>query len=164
MILIRNRSMQIPREEQTIGVVGDGMTASRVFRIARREANENDLSSLSFRLDIEYQDGTKNVAMLQKSLGDGFFDLLWTVTANDLKSEKTLFVQVRGTDVQGTVRWHSLKAPFYVGEQIGAYADYDGTLSELPFLEAKVDAMEADLLKAVKSGNIKAIRASDDNQ
>ena len=115
MILIRNRSMQIPREEQTIGVVGDGMTASRVFRIARREANENDLSSLSFRLDIEYQDGTKNVAMLQKSLGDGFFDLLWTVTANDLKSEKTLFVQIRGTDVQGTVRWHSLKAPFYVG-------------------------------------------------
>lgn len=73
MILIRNRSMQIPREEQTIGVVGDGMTASRVFRIARREANENDLSSLSFRLDIEYQDGTKNVAMAAEEPGRRVF-------------------------------------------------------------------------------------------
>lgn len=161
MIRIRNRSMQIPREEQTIGVVGDGMTASRVFRLLRAGNNENDLSSLSFRLDIEYQDGSKNVAMLQKSVEEDFLDLLWTVTANDLKSEKTLFVQIRGTDVKGSVRWHSLKAPFYVGEQIGAYKDYDGTLSELPFMEAKLDTMEESLLKAVKSGDVKAIRVND---
>ena len=164
MILIQNRAMQIPREEQTIGVVGDGMSASRVFRVPRVGNNQNDLSGLSFRLDIEYQDGSKNVAMLEKSAGKDSVDLLWTVTANDLRSEKTIFVQIRGTDVQGTVRWHSLKAPFYVGEQIGAYEDYDGSLSELPFLEAKLDAMEADLLEAVRSGTIRYIRLDADGR
>lgn len=164
MILIQNRAMQIPREEQTIGVVGDGMSASRVFRVPRTGNNQNDLSGLSFRLDIEYPDGTKNVAMLEKSAGEEFLDLLWTVTANDLRDAKTIFVQLRGTDIQGTVRWHSLKAPFYVGEQIGAYEDYDGTLSELPFIEAKLDAMEADLLEAVRSGTIRYIRLDADGR
>lgn len=164
MILIQNRAMQIPREEQTIGVVGDGMSASRVFRVPRTGNNQNDLSGLSFRLDIEYPDGTKNVAMLEKSAGEEFLDLLWMVTANDLRDAKTIFVQLRGTDIQGTVRWHSLKAPFYVGEQIGAYEDYDGTLSELPFIEAKLDAMEADLLEAVRSGTIRYIRLDADGR
>ena len=164
MILIQNRAMQIPREEQTIGVVGDGMSASRVFRVSRVGNNQNDLSGLSFRLDIEYPDGTKNAAMLEKSVGEEFLNLLWTVTANDLRDAETIFVQLRGTDVQGTVRWHSLKAPFYVGEQIGAYADYDGTLSELPFIEAKLDAMEADLLEAVRSGTIRYIRLDADGR
>ena len=56
MIIVKNRELLIPRNEQYIGTPNDNNADNRVFRISRLSQTGEDLSGLTYRLDLLYPD------------------------------------------------------------------------------------------------------------
>lgn len=54
MIIVDNRELLIPNDEQYIGTTQDTHSDNRVFRIARYSQSGEDLSGLTYRLDLLY--------------------------------------------------------------------------------------------------------------
>ena len=137
MIIIKNREMLIPDSEQHLGTTYDAETEVRQFKIPRVNAGI-DLSDLTFNLDIKYPDATLDTVLMTKDVTDTAIILTWDITNRQLAQEGTLFVQMRAYDENVTARWSTFKAPFYVDGHFQTPKHYDGDLSELEQLEAKV--------------------------
>ena len=140
MISVIGKQLIFPNEEQRF-ILGDTGSTSRTFLLPKYDADRVDLSGLTFRLDLEYKDGTKNTALLEKSVQEEKITLLWNVIANDFKDAGTSFVSIRGFDSVGLVRWNSAKAPVYVEGAVDTPGVYDGNLSELEQLESSISAV-----------------------
>ena len=56
MIIVKNRELLIPRNEQYIGTPNDNNADNRVFRISRLSQTGEDLSGLTYRIDLLYPD------------------------------------------------------------------------------------------------------------
>lgn len=138
MITIKGRNMIIPPEERTVAVLGDQMSAYRIFVIDRYVPEGADLSALSFRLDIRYSPTEKNSALLVKTVMETKIELRWDIIQNDLPYTGTMFIQIRANDEQGTVKWRSAEAAVYCEQGISSEGGFTGDLSELETLEAKV--------------------------
>ena len=130
--------MIIPPEERTVAVLGDQMSAYRIFVIDRYVPEGADLSALSFRLDIRYSPTEKNSALLVKTVTETKIELRWDIIQNDLPYTGTMFIQIRANDEQGTVKWRSAEAAVYCEQGISSEGGFTGDLSELETLEAKV--------------------------
>lgn len=139
MITVRNRELIIPKSEVYIGTIDDNNSENRQFRIERYINNGIDLAALSFHLDLENQNGQKNASILVKEVLDDFIILTWGIIKNDVSVSGTLFVNIRATDYQGTVKWNSFKAAFYVEPVIGTAEGYTGSLSEMEQMEIRID-------------------------
>lgn len=139
MIEVRNRELIIPKSEVYIGTAGDNNSENRLFRIPRYIPNGVDLAALSFRLDLENRNGQPNTAELEKEVIEEHIILKWNIIQNDVSVSGTLFVNIRATDYQGTVKWNSFKGAFYVEPVINTAEKYTGKLSEMEQMEFRID-------------------------
>ena len=140
MILIQNREMRIPANEQYLGTVYDTATEVRTFKIKRIQPGI-DISGLQFNLDMMYPDGQTNTLILEKDVKDTHILLTWNITEDQLAQQGTLTVQIRAYDTYLTSRWSSFKAPFYVEGHFNVPHTWDGDLTELEQLETKVSGV-----------------------
>jgi hypothetical protein len=143
MITVRNRTMIVPEEERYIGVVEDDHVASRTFIIPRYNANEIDISGLQFFLDMKYENGTKNLTVLDKVIEEERLLLTWSIAKADVPIAGTVFLQIYGNDVNGTARWSCQQSPVYVGELINTAGEYTGELSAYQALLTRCLAIES---------------------
>ena len=139
MIILKGRQMLITNLERYIGTTYDNNTEIRTFSLDRVTVNNVDLAALSFRLDLEYENGSKDTAILEKEIQEDTVLLTWTISKNVLQVPGTVFINIRGTDSQGTVKWASFKAAMYVEDTINTPGTYTGSLSELEQLEQRID-------------------------
>lgn len=140
MIVIKGRQMTIPKLERFIGTAYDDNSEMRTFRIDRTATNGVDLSGLSFRLDLEYENGEKDTAYLDAEIQDEYILLTWEIISNVLQVPGTVFANIRATNTTGSVKWSSFKGAFYVEEDINTPGSYTGKLTELEQAEARIDA------------------------
>ena len=139
MIILKGRQMLITNLERYIGTTYDNNAEIRTFSMDRVTVNNVDLAALSFRLDLEYENGSKDSVILEKEIQEDTVLLTWTISKNVLQVPGTVFINIRGTDSQGTVKWASLKAAMYVEDTINTPGTYTGSLSELEQLEQRID-------------------------
>ena len=139
MILVKNRELLIPENERYIGTIYDTRSENRQFRIPRFLQEGTDLSALTFRLDLQYPDNTKDTLVLDKEVQDEYILLTWNVTAEQVQQTGTIFIQMRAVDTGATVRWSSFLSQIYVEGHINTPGSYSGDLSELEQLEAQFD-------------------------
>lgn len=134
MILINNRTMVVPNNDRYIGTVQDDNSDIRRFQIKRVTTNGVDLAALGFSLDLLLPSGAKDTVPLEKEIQEKHIVLIWTVTGNQLRNAGTIFANIRGADVNGTVKWASNKGAFYVEAPIGTPGDL-GAGSNLSLFE-----------------------------
>lgn len=137
MISIIGKQMIFPNEEQLF-ILGDSGTTSRTFTMKRYEADRGDLAELTFRLDLEYKNGEKNTALLVKSVQEDRITLLWNVTKEDIRTDRTIFISIRAFDDTGKVRWSSARTPIFGENSIDTPGSYTGGLSELEQMEKAI--------------------------
>lgn len=129
MITIKNKTMLIPPEERIVGVEGDNNTSVRVFSIQRNKY-DIDLTGLSFSLEFRYLSGAKNTTSFEdKIVSDKDIQLTWQVRENDLKEAGTLLANVKGTDVNGVLKWRSFVGAFFTAESFNVAENYAGDLT-----------------------------------
>ena len=138
MITIRNREMIIPQMERRIGVVSDNNSEIRIFSIPRTPATV-DISNLSFKLDLENENGDTNTAHVVKEVLEDRILLIWTIISNDVSVSGTLLASIRATDATGSVKWGSYKGAFWVESGINTPERFSGNLSELETLEHAIN-------------------------
>ena len=148
MIIVKNRELLIPRDEQYIGTVYDDNSDNRQFLIDRITPGGVDLANLVFTLDIEYSSGDKNAVALSKEISDKEIVITWPLTSSQLQVTGTAFINLRAVNnADGKVRWASFRAPVYIEDTIYTPGTYTGDLTELEQLEARfglfTDAEEA---------------------
>lgn len=143
MIIIRNREMIIPNDERYIGTNYDESSENRQFLLPRVNTSGTDTSELTFTLDLVYKDGTKDAMVLDKTVDDENITLIWTITEGQVQQPGTVFIWIRATDSEGTVRWSTLPAQVYVTYEPQSYHDYTGSLSELEYYEVQYHRWQA---------------------
>lgn len=140
MIVVKGRELLIPNRERYIGTTYDDNSEIRTFFLDRAGGNGVDLSALSFRLDLEYENGGKDTALLEKEVGEDSIVLTWNITKGIVQVPGTLFAELRATDSRGSVKWASFRAAMYVEEAIDTPGQYTGSLTELEQCETRIDA------------------------
>lgn len=143
MIVIKGREMIIPNDERYIGTNYDESSENRQFLLPRVNASGTDISELTFTLDLVYKDGTKDAMVLEKAVDEENITLTWTITEGQVQQPGTVFIWIRATDSEGTVRWATLSAQVYVDYEPQSYADYTGSLSELEYYEVQYHLWKA---------------------
>lgn len=139
MIIVRNRELLIPRNEQYIGTTYDESSENRIFLLPRVTQGGVDLSGLVFTLDIEYNTGDTNAVMLTKEIGDEAITLTWPITESQLQVPGTAFINLRAVDnTDGEVKWASFKAAVYIEDTIYTPGHWTGDLTELEQYEAAI--------------------------
>lgn len=137
MISIIGKQMIFPNEEQTF-VFEDNGTVSRTFIMERYEADRTDLAGMTFRLDIIYKDGTKDTALLVKTVQERKIRLLWDVKKEDFHEDGTVFVAIRGFDGDGVMKWTSAQTPIFIEDIIDTPGSWEGQLTELEQMERSI--------------------------
>ena len=224
MIIIKNRELLIPEHERYIGTPIDNYADNRIFKIKRFSQSGEDLSDLTFRLDLKYPaertvytftrstthtggsvsvlskafakaysnagtytfsfDGmdwkhnsdvvkleeigviinytpvsgdsitivstissvSGNVVLLEKEISENEINLIWHITENDTAIPGTVFVAIRGSDGDATVRYASYYAALYVDANLDQTALPASGITELEQLEN----MTADQLRKME--------------
>ncbi|MGN0134961.1 MAG: hypothetical protein ACI4AO_09555 [Anaerotignum sp.] len=137
MISVIGKQMIFPNEEQTF-VFEDNGTVSRTFIMERYEADRTDLAGMTFRLDIIYKDGTKDTALLVKTVQERKIKLLWDVKKEDFHEDGTVFVAIRGFDGDGVMKWTSAQTPIFIEDIIDTPGSWEGQLTELEQMERSI--------------------------
>lgn len=140
MISIIGKQMIFPNEEQTF-VFEDNGTVSRTFIMERYEADRTDLAGMTFRLDIIYKDGTKDTALLVKTVQERKIRLLWDVKKEDFHEDGTVFVAIRGFDGDGVMTWTSAQTPIFIEDIIDTPGSWEGQLTELEQMEQRISTV-----------------------
>lgn len=138
MITICDRKLLIPDNEKLLGTGNDNGVERRVFRIARYASNEFDMSTLTYRIDLEFEEGETNISLLAASYDESFVYLQWDVANADLMPG-TIKAQVRGSAEDNTVRFYSLPGYFQCADNISASERLPGYVSEFEQMEAAID-------------------------
>lgn len=99
MIIVKNRELLIPRNEQYIGTPNDNNADNRVFRISRLSQTGEDLSGLTYRLDLLYPD-KRNVYTVSAvtSRSSRSVVVLTTLFSRQYPSAGTYTFSFNGTD------------------------------------------------------------------
>ena len=216
MIIVKNRELLIPENERYLGTTQDHASDNRMFRLERFSQAGEDLSALTYHLDLKYPDErtvytfttdtnhtggnvvvitrkfvasysaagtytfswdgsdwkkdnasvglediglvinftpasgdtitvtsaianvTADTVLLTKEVTDDYINLTWLITAAQLVIPGTVYIALRGSDENGTVRWASYNAAMYVDQNLYQPVLYDGNLSELEQLEEAI--------------------------
>lgn len=136
MIIVKGRELLIPNNERYIGTIYDTESENRQIQVNRYTQGGVDLSALTFRLDLEYPDETKDTLILDKEVTDDYILLTWEITTSQMQNPGTLFIQIRAADENITVKWSTFKAAMYVENHIYTPGSYTGDLTEIEQLEA----------------------------
>lgn len=135
MITITGRYMDIPPGEYEIGCERDNDVETRQFVIT-----ESRLFDLEFTLDIQKANGTKGVALLEKTVEEDKIILTWTILEEHLHPG-ILSIQIRTLDDR--LRWHTLPGEVYVNDSINATDAFPSPLpSEFEQVERRIRSMK----------------------
>lgn len=159
MIVVKNKKLIVPVNERFIATTYDANSGIREFLIDRYTQSETDLSGLTPKLDIQYENGTYDVADLDMVVEEDHIILTLIVTASISSHRGTMFAQIRMTDSGGTVKWASYVAAFYIEKSIGAASHVTYSLSELERMEARVNEAIIGSTTAVTHANAAATQA-----
>lgn len=143
MITVKGRTLIIPASERQIGTDYDNNSEVRTFCMNRVTPGGIDISHLLFHLDLEYAGEQKDSCDLQKQVGEDIIILAWKIPDSCVGNPGTVWVNLRGTDDYGTVKWASNKGPFYVMSTINTPGTYGGALTELEQLEIFAEKAKA---------------------
>jgi len=141
LVKIIGREMNIPKNEENVGFVGDHNMEAREFEIA-----DSAMFDFNFKLDLKVNDHT-DIADLEKRLEEGKLILKWTITKNTLQKNGILFAQIRAFKETGE-SWHSEKGQFWIGE--GTTTEYarDPIPSEFIQIEQQVTQVRNETISA----------------
>lgn len=143
MITVKGRTLIIPASERQIGTDYDNNAEVRTFCMNRVTPGGIDISHLLFHLDLEYAGEQKDSCDLEKQIGEDIIILTWQIPDSCVGNPGTVWVNLRGTDDFGTVKWASNKGPFYVTSTVNTPGTYSGALTELEQLEIFAEKAEA---------------------
>lgn len=150
MISIVGRKLIVPDDERFIGCVDDNGVERREFCMDRYASNGRDLAGLAYRMDLEFEDGSSDIALLDKQIDGEHVHLIWEVVSENLKAGNIL-AQIRGMADEGEVRYRTIPAYFRAAGKLDASErDPEHYLSEFAQMEAKID----ELIRQVESGEI----------
>ena len=152
MITICDRKLLIPGNEKLLGTGNDNGIERRTFRIARYASNELDMSTLTYRIDLEFEEGETNISLLSASYDEDFVYLQWDVVNADLMPGN-IKAQVRGSAEDNTVRFYSLPGYFQCADNISASERLPGYASGLEQLEAQVDGLIQKVEEKLENGD-----------
>ena len=138
MITVVGRKLIIPETDKQIGTTYDNNSEVRHIRINRITTGGVDLSSLRFRLDLEYADTTLDTCLLDVEVQDEYVLLIWTIPAACLTHKGTVWIAIRAYDENGTVKWATNRGAVYVGHTIFDGEAYNGHLAEFEQLEERI--------------------------
>ncbi len=135
MIEVIGRKLVVPKDEETIGYIGDHRVERVVFKLPKTY-NGIDMSGFSFKLDTQFGD-KKDIIDLDKTVGE-YIQLTWTVEETHLLDSGYVQIQIRAFN--GTLeKWGSSPTYLRVGASIGSTAEYPDPLpSEFVQMEARV--------------------------
>lgn len=135
MITVKGRILVIPASERQIGTDFDNNSEVRIFCVNRISPGGIDISHLLFHLDLEYAGKQKDTCMLTKEVGEDAILLTWKIEDTSVAIPGTVWVNIRGTDDYGTVKWGSNKGALYVKDTVNTPKNFEG-LTELEQIEA----------------------------
>lgn len=139
MIYVIDRQLTFPNREQYIGTTYDDQAEVRTICIDRVSGSGVDLSGLIYKIDLKYQNGAYDTAMLEKEIQEDKILLFWTISSKMLQVPGTAFINIRAFDEQGTVKWASYQAPVYTEDVINTPGNYEGGLTEFEQLEKRIE-------------------------
>lgn len=137
MILIKGREMLISNREQYLGSTADNNSEVRIFKIDRLRSV--DIANLTFKIDLEYENGGKDTCSLEKEVTEESIVLQWKITSEILQIPGPIFANLRATDEIGAVKWSSFCGVFYSEEAINTPGAWEGKLTELEQTEKLVE-------------------------
>ena len=137
MITVRNRTLIIPEGERVIGTDYDSSSEVRHFEIERAPGGI-DISHLAFRVDLQYEGKIYDTCLLERIESYSSIVLTWNIAATNVAHTGTVWISLRGTDENGTVKWGTDKAPVYVRGAVNTPANVG--ITELEQYEEKVEA------------------------
>ncbi len=138
MITVKGRELIIPLPERQIGTDYDDQAEVRRFRINRFNPGGIDLSHLDFRVDLRYAGDVYDSCLLGKEVDEESITLTWQIPHACVSRKGTVWVSVRGRDINGTVRWATNEGALYVEAAVNT-PEHFGGLSELEQLEILVE-------------------------
>jgi hypothetical protein len=157
MIIVTDRILNIPRDEQIVGFTGDNLVETRVFELSRTYG-DIDLSLFDFKLDTQVGK-VKNIIDLAKVVAEETITLTWTIEESHVLYSGYMAIQVRA--FHGEVeKWHSAQEYVLVMPSINpAAAQPDVLPSEFEQMEQRVTAMKNQAQEAAQTAEQQADRA-----
>lgn len=157
MIIVTDRKLNIPRDEQIVGFTGDNLVETRVFELSRTYG-DIDLSLFDFKLDTQVGK-VKNIIDLAKVVAEETITLTWTIEESHVLYPGYMAIQLRA--FHGEVeKWHSAQEYVMVLPSINATeAQPDPLPSEFVQMEQKVTATKNQAQAAAETAEQQADRA-----
>jgi len=142
LIRIIGREMRIPKNEESVGFVGDNKTEIREFEIT-----DKTLFDFDFKLDLKVKSHI-GVADLEKNTESEKIILKWQIEKSHLPEKGIIFAQLRAFKATEEA-WHSEKGQFWVSEGINATEYFPAPLpNEFEQMEQRVTAAKNETVSA----------------
>ena len=120
MIIVKNRTILFANREQYLGTSYDNNSAVRIFQVPRISIDGVDIANLTFVANLKKSNGAKVSSYLEKEIRDEEIILVWEIENEALNPAGTMFLSLRATDSNGTVRWSTYPAVVYAEGSIDA--------------------------------------------
>lgn len=166
MIVVKNRVLIIPNNDRYIATGYDNNVTDLQFRVDKIMSNGVDITYLDFFLDMLYEDGSVDTAILRKEVNDEYIILSLHFTNKMLSKIGAVLISLRAKDGTENVRWSSNMAALYIEETVNAIKkiSFEGNI----FFDGKTTSLEQledifiNLKRQIASATAKANEASED--
>lgn len=166
MIVVKNRVLIIPNNDRYIATGYDNNVTDLQFRVDKIMSNGVDITYLDFFLDMLYEDGSVDTAILRKEVNDEYIILSLHFTNKMLSKIGAVLISLRAKDGTENVRWSSNMAALYIEETVNAIKkiSFEGNI----FFDGKTTSLEQledifiNLKRQIASATTKANEVSED--
>lgn len=166
MIVVKNRVLIIPNNDRYIATGYDNNVTDLQFRVDKIMSNGVDITYLDFFLDMLYEDGSVDTAILRKEVNDEYIILSLHFTNKMLSKIGAVLISLRAKDGTENVRWSSNMAALYIEDTVNAIKkiSFEGNI----FFDGKTTSLEQledifiNLKRQIASATAKANEASED--
>lgn len=166
MIVVKNRVLVIPNNDRYIATGYDNNVTDLQFRVDKIMSNGVDITYLDFFLDMLYEDGSVDTAILRKEVNDEYIILSLHFTNKMLSKIGAVLISLRAKDGTENVRWSSNMAALYIEDTVNAIKkiSFEGNI----FFDGKTTSLEQledifiNLKRQIASATAKANEVSED--
>ena len=166
MIVVKNRVLIIPNNDRYIATGYDNNVTDLQFRVDKIMSGGVDITYLDFFLDMLYEDGSVDTAILRKEVNDEYIILSLHFTNKMLSKIGAVLISLRAKDGTENVRWSSNMAALYIEDTVNAIKkiSFEGNI----FFDGKTTSLEQledifiNLKRQIASATTKANEVSED--
>ena len=166
MIVVKNRVLIIPNNDRYIATGYDNNVTDLQFRVDKIMSGGVDITYLDFFLDMLYEDGSVDTAILRKEVNDEYIILSLHFTNKMLSKIGAVLISLRAKDGTENVRWSSNMAALYIEDTVNAIKkiSFEGNI----FFDGKTTSLEQledifiNLKRQIASATAKANEVSED--